>query len=622
MFTRKTSIAVGVLCVLLGLPALASNRLVMVEEPFWSATQDAVEAIEAYGGKARIVVLPHFIIADIPDHVEADLLMTGSITEIRSGELDPGEFDRYGSKAHHIITAWNNVYMGKSREMGLDAPPSPDRMPLVNDIVPVEDYGLLSKPPGAKVYDTSEFMLGSVALGVVLPESDGSIDPSSENWTSTEENNVTSEIIAGLDWYVTKAEWRDLTWYTMFHYAVPTGYEPIIHSSSEENLWKNQVLTYLGYTGDTNFANGMRNALGTEWGVLALVVDSSNDGDNQFSDGRFGYASLGGPRLVMTYGNDGWGIGNMDAVIAHELGHCFFALDEYYSGGEGCTARSGYLNVENQNSTYPSGAGGCTTNIIFCIMRSVALSNARVCNYTKGQIGWWDDDSDSIPNIMDIPPETALYPYAPDPCSTATPAYAGSSWVEYLPNLNPRKSNPHDITLNRIAGVEYRVDGGPWHDATPNDGGWDGGKEGYHFTTDALSETTHVIETRAFHTYGLYDLTHASDTVTVTGGSGIWDQPVLSRMFVETAPNPFGPRVTVRYGVPGEYGSAVPVTMKIYDVRGREVAALIDGVRSPGPGELSWDGAYPNGSLAPSGIYFIDLMVGDSRVVRKLVMTR
>jgi len=62
--------------------------------------------------------------------------------------------------------------------------------------------------------------------------------------------------------------------------------------------------------------------------------------------------------------------------------------------------------------------------------------------------------------------------------------------------------------------------------------------------------------------------------------------------------------------------------MSIYDVRGREVARLIDGVRSPGPGKLSWDGTYANGSAAPSGIYFVDLLAGKQRVVRKLVMAR
>jgi len=80
--------------------------------------------------------------------------------------------------------------------------------------------------------------------------------------------------------------------------------------------------------------------------------------------------------------------------------------------------------------------------------------------------------------------------------------------------------------------------------------------------------------------------------------------------------------VEVNYNIPGDYGTSTPVSMRIYDVRGREIVSLVDGVRSPGPGKLAWDGTFSNGRPAPSGIYFIDLAAGKSRVVKKLVMTR
>jgi hypothetical protein len=600
----------------------AADRLITIDEGSYTDTHNAVETIGVYGGRVKFVFPPHFIIADIPDDAEAGLLTARPISAIHSGELDPADFARYGTAARHVIAAWNNVFVGKAYEMGLDREPSPDRLPLVNDVLTVDDRDLLLKPPGAKIYDTSEFLMGSVALGVILPESDGTGDPSSENWTQTEQDNVTSEIIAGLNWYVTKADYLPLSWYTLFHYSVPTSYEPITRSSGQEYLWREECLTYLGFGGRYDYVNWLRDSLDTEWAVLALVVDSSNDADNCFSDGRFAYSYLGGPNLVMTYGNDGWGIANMDAVVAHELGHSFWALDEYFEGYEGCTARSGYLNSENQNSEYPNGPGGCLTNKIFCIMRGVSLGSARVCYYTKGQIGWWDDDGDSLPNLLDTCPETELYEYSPDPCSTFTPTYAGSSWVTAVSNLNPRKSNPHDITLNRIAKVEYRVDSGSWNDAAPNDGAWDEGKEGFHFTPDPLSDTTHIFEARAIHTYGNHDTTYAVDTLTIESTSGIDTEVAGSSFYIKTYPNPFGPRVRVSYSVPGQYGRGVAVSMRIYDVRGREVMRLIDGVRSPGPGKISWDGAYANGNLAPSGIYFIDLVAGDSRLVRKLVMTR
>jgi hypothetical protein len=309
----------------------------------------------------------------------------------------------------------------------------------------------------------------------------------------------------------------------------------------------------------------------------------------------------------------------MDAVMAHELGHSFYALDEYSSAGMGCTQTSGYLAAENQNSAYPY-AGACTLNSPFCIMRSVSLGAAQVCTWTKGQFGWWDSDGDSICDINDTYPETELYEHE-DPCSSFTPTYAGSSWVGYLTNLNPMGEG-HEITLNRIATVEYRVDGGPWQEALPNDGLWNEGKEGYYFTTAPLAEGQHVIEARAVQTMGNRDTTFAVDTLTIDPTAGMDVAGRGAGLGITASPNPFGPPVELGFNIPGRAGNAVAVSMRVFDVRGREVVQLVDEVRSPGSATVSWDGRFANGSMAPSGIYFVDLLAGRDRVVRKLVLTR
>jgi hypothetical protein len=600
---------------------MAAPRLVTLDVENWGDIKDAVASIEDAGGRVRIVCVPHFIMADVPDVAVAKLMEDPSVEAVYQGVLDPGDFTRLGSSSRHVISAWNNVYMGLAEEAGLVKPPNPYRDPLINDMDESDDPTILAKPPGALANDTSEFMLGNVVLGVVLAESDGTIDPESEDWTSTEEDNVTSEIISGLDWYVTKASWRPLTYYVVFNYAVPTSYEPITRPSSTDYLWINECVSNLGYISTASYARALRDSLDADWGVLAMIADDSNDADNKFPDGRFAYSQSGGPRFVMTYENDGWGIADMDAVMAHEISHSFYALDEYFDAGRACDARRGYLNVDNQNSEYPYGAGGCAINRPFCLMRSVSLSLAKLCNYSQGQIGWWDTDGDEICDIIDTYPETDLYPYAPDPCSTFTPTYAGSSWVTMLPNENPSGAG-NDITINRILKVEYRVDAGPWQDASPSDGAFDGGHEGFYFTTDPLLDGVHVIEARAHHTYGNIDTTFAVDTLTVDGQSGTIAEVVETRFFVEGRPNPFGAHLEIRYSIPGSHGSAVPVSMKIYDVRGREVKDLLAGASSPGPARMAWDGTYPDGSLAPSGIYFINLVAGDSKIVQKVVLAR
>ncbi len=59
-----------------------------------------------------------------------------------------------------------------------------------------------SLPFGAFEQDTAEFMLGRVAVTPVFLESNGSIDPSTENWTSAHIQEVLAKIEEGMQWWV------------------------------------------------------------------------------------------------------------------------------------------------------------------------------------------------------------------------------------------------------------------------------------------------------------------------------------------------------------------------------------------------------------------------------------
>jgi hypothetical protein len=60
------------------------------------------------------------------------------------------------------------------------------------------------------------------------------------------------------------------------------------------------------------------------------------------------------------------------------------------------------------------------------------------------------------------------------------------------------------------------------------------------------------------------------------------------------------------------------VLVRIADVRGREVAR-IPGIATPGGQRLVWNGVTGSGEIAPAGVYFASLVVGDSRLQRKFV---
>jgi len=86
--------------------------------------------------------------------------------------------------------------------------------------------------PSPGYYETSEYLIGSAAVGIVFLESNGTIDPSTEDWTSTRESRVISEIRDnGLSWLSNYNPDSHVSFVYDIHYRVPTSYEPISHSS-------------------------------------------------------------------------------------------------------------------------------------------------------------------------------------------------------------------------------------------------------------------------------------------------------------------------------------------------------------------------------------------------------
>ncbi|MBI5730582.1 MAG: Ig-like domain-containing protein, partial [Ignavibacteriales bacterium] len=86
-------------------------------------------------------------------------------------------------------------------------------------------------------------------------------------------------------------------------------------------------------------------------------------------------------------------------------------------------------------------------------------------------------------------------------------------------------------------------------------------------------------------------------------------------------PNPFNPETTIQYTIPsvetrrGE--SLQHVILKVYDMLGREVAALVNENKTPGNYEIKFNA----GGLA-SGIYFYRLQAGNFTASKKLILLK
>ena len=83
-------------------------------------------------------------------------------------------------------------------------------------------------------------------------------------------------------------------------------------------------------------------------------------------------------------------------------------------------------------------------------------------------------------------------------------------------------------------------------------------------------------------------------------------------------PNPFFSNTRISFTLP----HPLYMSLDVYDVAGRRVAALMRGRRGPERVEYVWDGRNGAGRKCASGIYFLRLSAGGDEAVRKIVLLR
>jgi hypothetical protein len=78
-------------------------------------------------------------------------------------------------------------------------------------------------------------------------------------------------------------------------------------------------------------------------------------------------------------------------------------------------------------------------------------------------------------------------------------------------------------------------------------------------------------------------------------------------------PNPFNAATTISYDLP----RASHTLLKLYDITGREVVVLVDGMMTAGHHEMNFEAA-----ALPSGVYFYQLKAQDFSAMRKMVLMK
>jgi hypothetical protein len=100
-----------------------------------------------------------------------------------------------------------------------------------------------------------------------------------------------------------------------------------------------------------------------------------------------------------------------------------------------------------------------------------------------------------------------------------------------------------------------------------------------------------------------------SSLVGFTGNPSVPDKFSLS----QNHPNPFNPVTRIEYAVP----DVSFVSIKVFDVLGREIITLVNGEKSPGYYNVEW-----NAENLTSGIYFYRMESGSFTDVKKMIIVK
>jgi hypothetical protein len=135
----------------------------------------------------------------------------------------------------------------------------------------------------------------------------------------------------------------------------------------------------------------------------------------------------------------------------------------------------------------------------------------------------------------------------------------------------------------------------------------------------ATPSAFHPDEERVFKT--AYDvkryrpLVEDSDTAVTVISSVRIEPPTINIMYrlEQNYPNPFNPSTTISFSLP----RTEVVSLKVYDLLGREIATLVEGREEAGEHSATW-----NAKSLASGVYFYQLKAGGFVETKKLLLLR
>ncbi len=591
--------------------------LLVLDASATAATRARLDrALAQLGGAVIATLPPRLVVAQVPDGAEAVLAAHGVVARHDRALADrelPGATlaeDRFVAVYSNRWHQPSEPIVARRQVLAPDAAfeASPSMPPPVARFAPGEPHPEFDPEDQVSV----PYASGTVVVAVVLPESNGAIDASSEDWNEDAIRATYLKVQAALDTIATSEPNAALRYVLHFESrpaagglvgTVDSDYE--FGQRAQWGDWVNESLAtahvmarILGHDVDPGnpwaamqeYQLGLRQQYGADAAFVVLVA-----ANERYTSGLRPHAYIGGPWTTLD-SQTGW------ETFTHEFGHIFGALDEYCP--DACvqpTALQGYLGIYNANAHYRDGdleGGGINDGRGEAAPSLMQYNQPDMINgYTRAAWGWLDVDGDGIVDVRDTFPRSEL-----------TAAVTGqvvrlTGQIVDAPVAALWRTR---YSVNRLVGLQVEIiRSNVMLDTVELDlPGDTRGRQAVDLTLPPLTAGTYQLRLRARNDVGNVELAPQTIALTITGSTNVAPIPHLELPALRALST----------------GASYPLTARAVDPEGGTARVRID-LGADGTFETGWATSQSLAFTPTAGVYAIAIEAKDSggRIARQRV---
>ena len=163
--------------------------------------------------------------------------------------------------------------------------------------------------------------------------------------------------------------------------------------------------------------------------------------------------------------------------------------------------------------------------------------------------------------------------------------------------------NNNGFEIQRKAGKEFATVGFVKGNGTSTN------NHDYSFTDKQLQTGLYTYRLKQIDFNGRFEYSSVVEVQVVQG---------MNYSLMQNYPNPFNPETAIKYSIP-QNGK---VSVKVFNVTGKEIMTLVDKEMLAGSYEVKWNGKDNTGATVTSGVYFVKLSSGNYVETKKMLFLK